>query len=229
MRARNLLLLLLVAAGVGAIIGIGCTGATPPPAPAAGAEIALPAPKTTGNVSVEQALARRRSVRQFSAKDLTLAQIGQLAWAAQGITDARTGHRTAPSAVAMYPLQVYLFTSGGVFRYLPQGHKLLQLSKEDKRTALSLAAMGQAPVRNAPLDLVFTGSFDRMRSSFGAKADGWVYIEAGHAGENVHLQAVAMGLGSVTVGGVNPTEVAKVLGDPAGETVLYAIPIGYPG
>jgi SagB-type dehydrogenase family enzyme len=213
------------------LLATSCPAAAQPVSPAVN-EIALPAPHTTGRISVEQALATRRSIRQFASKDLTLEQIGQLAWAAQGITDPQTGHRTAPSAVAMYPLTIYLFTKDGVFRYLPQGHKLLQVFAEDKRGVLAATSAfgpnssGQPSVRNAPLVMVICANAGKMLR-FAANAEKWIDIEAGHAGENVHLQAVAMGLGSVTVGGINPAEAIKVLGSPANEAVIYAIPIGY--
>jgi SagB-type dehydrogenase family enzyme len=190
---------------------------------AAPVEIALPAPDTIGKVPVEQALAKRRSVRQFAPEDLTLSQIGQLCWAAQGITEPTHGLRTAPSAMAAYPLDLYVVKSDGVFRYLPQGHKLIKLSGEDKRAAIST----QASVGAAPVVFVMVGVMSRT-ARFGPRAERFVAIEAGHVGQNLHLQAVALGLGSVSVGGFQDADVVKALDLPEGQTPFYVIPVGKP-
>jgi SagB-type dehydrogenase family enzyme len=187
-------------------------------------EIALPPPATAGKMSVEEALSKRRSVRKFSARDLTIEQIGQLAWAAQGITDQARGFRTAPSAVATYPLEIYLVKRDGIFRYIPRGHKLLRLATEDRRAELC----GQASVREAPVDIVITGALQRATERFRARAERFVSLEAGHVAQNILLQAVALGLGSVPVGGYDERAVANVLKLPAGETALYIIPVGHP-
>jgi SagB-type dehydrogenase family enzyme len=193
-----------------------------------GNEVALPAPATTGRMSVEQALALRRSVRQFAAKELTIQQISQLAWAAQGITDPQRGFRTAPSAGALYPLEVYLVKRDGAFHYLPRGHKLAQRSPKDLRAPLAQAALGQSAVGEAPLDIVITAVYERTRVKYGARAERYVHIEAGHVGQNIHLQAVALGLRSVSIGAFDDDQVAKLLGLPAEERPLYIIPVGYP-
>jgi len=223
MNVRSLSLICVAALFTAAVFGV---GHAQPGSDASGtaANIVLPAPKTVGTVSVEQALAQRRSVRSFAAKELTLDQIGQLAWAAQGITEPKRGLRTAPSAGAIYPLEVYLAKSDGVFRYLPQGHQLQQVTNVDKRSELS----PQASVRNAPVDFVIAGNFERMRAKFGANTDRFVYIEAGHVGQNIHLQAVALGLASVSVGGFDPAAATQALNLPTDETVIYIIPVGYP-
>jgi len=187
-------------------------------------EIVLPAPSTVGKMSVEEALAKRRSVRRFSAGDLTIEQVGQLAWAAQGITDQARGLRTAPSAVASYPLELYLVKRDGVFRYIPRGHKLVRLAPEDRRAELS----GQATVRNAPLDIVITAALQRTKERFGVRAERFATLEAGHVAQNILLQAVALGLGSVPVGGFEDQTLANILKLAAGETPLYIIPVGRP-
>jgi len=193
----------------------------------AGAELLLPQPRLKGPVSVEEALARRRSVRQFAGKDLTIQQVSQLAWAAQGITEPQRGLRTAPSAGALYPLELYFVKRDGAFHYIPQGHKLIQLSDQDLRSALSQAALGQSPVRDAPLVIVIAAVYERTRVKYGARAERYVHIEAGHVGQNIHLQAVAFGLGSVSMGAFEDAAVARVLGLPADQTPIYIIPVGY--
>jgi len=224
MKTRTLLLSVLSLTLLGTVVGVGCAQvATEQPEAAQAAEVSLPAPSLTGKVSVEETLAKRRSVRSFTAQDLTLQQIGQLAWAAQGITGSG-GRRTAPSAMALYPLQLYLAQRDGVFRYLPEGHKLVKVSGRDVRAALST----QASVQGAPLDFVIVGDFAKARARFGERAERFVSLEAGHVAQNIHLQAVALGLGSVPVGGYKDEDVTQALGLAAQETPLYIIPVGHP-
>ncbi len=209
-----------------ALIGLGCGH----PADSSGVvpEVSLPAPATVGSMSVEEALAKRRSVRQFAAKDLTIEQIGQLAWAAQGITDPSRGLRTAPSAGATYPLELYVVKADGLFHYLPKGHKLERLSPEDLRPGLSGTALDQGSVRQAAVDFVITAVYARTRARYGDRAERYVHMEVGHAAENLHLQAVALGLASVPVGAFDDEAVARVLSLPADQAPLYIIPVGYP-
>ena len=228
MKVKLLCLSALLAGGLCLPGTVGCGQSMPSEGGPAATALSLPPPATAGRMSVEEALAKRRSVRQFRNRDLTIEQIGQLAWAAQGITKPDTGFRTAPSAGATYPLELYLFTKDGIFHYLPKGHKLAKLSGEDKRGELARAAFGQGSVGGAPLDFVITGVYERTRSRYGDRAELYVHLEAGHVAQNIHLQAVALGLGSVPVGAYKDDAVAKVLGLSADETPLYIIPVGYP-
>jgi SagB-type dehydrogenase family enzyme len=218
--------LISLTACVGALIALGCGR----PAASSGAptETALPAPTTVGKMSLEEALAKRRSVRQFAAKDLTIEQVGQLAWAAQGITAASRGLRTAPSAGATYPLELYIVKADGVFHYLPQGHRLARLSSQDLRPGLSEAALGQGSVRQAGADFVIAAVYERTRARYGDRAERYVHMEVGHAAQNLHLQAVALGLASVPVGAFDDQAVAKALSLPADQAPLYIIPVGHP-
>ena len=150
MKANPLLLTVLIGACLAIPGQLGCGRNARSPVAPAGSEMALPQPKTTGRMSVEEALTLRRSVREFDARDLTAAQVSQLAWAAQGITDREQGFRTAPSAGALYPLEVYLVKRDGVFRYVPRGHTLVQRSQKDLRDPLSRAALRQSSVGEAP-------------------------------------------------------------------------------
>jgi SagB-type dehydrogenase family enzyme len=223
MKSRRLLSSILLAMLIGAVARIGCAQpATSDVNAAQAVEIPLPAPSLTGKVSVEEALAKRRSIRSFTQQDLSLEQIGQLAWAAQGITDPQ-GHRTAPSAIAVYPLELYLVKGDGVFRYVPEGHKLAKLSSSDVRAQLC----GQASVREAPLDFVIVGDSGKA-ARFGGRAERFMSIEAGHVAQNIHLEAVALGLGSVSVGGYKDEDVTKALALTPQDIPLYIIPVGYP-
>jgi SagB-type dehydrogenase family enzyme len=224
MKMRLLILCVIVAAGFALPGTVGC-GQT---ASGGGPEVSLPPPTTAGGMGVAEAIAKRRSVRQFTQEALTMEEVSQLAWAAQGITEPEKGLRAAPSAGALYPLELYLFTKDGVFHYLPKGHKLVQLSAKDKRGELSAAALGQSCVRQAALAFAVTGVFGRTEAKYGKRSSQYVYMEAGHAAQNIHLQAVALGLGSVPVGALQEKAVADILGLSSEETPLYIIPVGHP-
>ncbi len=214
-----------VALAVAATALLGCAAET---SPQRSAEVAfsLPAPRTAGTLSVEGALAARRSVRAITPDPLAHADIGQLLWAAQGITEPALGHRTSPSAGALYPLEVYAVTAEGVFHYLPQGHQMERVLAGDLRAELATAALGQAVVAAAGVDLVVTGVVSRTRQKYGDRAERFVFMEAGHAAENVLLQATAMGLGAVSIGGFSDDSVDALLALPDGEKALYILAVG---
>ena len=201
-------------------------GEVSPRAAPTGSTIELPAPRTDGDLSLEETLAARRSIRDFTPEELTLEEISQLLWAAQGIT-ASWGGRTAPSAGALYPLEVYVATSDGLSRYLPEGHRAESISTADVREALAEAALGQAAVADAPAVFVITAVPARTEAKYGGRAERYVHMEAGHVAQNVLLQAVALGLAGVPMGAFADEEVARVLGLPPGEVPLYLIPLGH--
>ncbi len=185
----------------------------------------LPGPKKRGTLSLEEALARRRSERSFARRTLDREQIAQLLWAAQGVTEGRL--RTAPSAGALYPLEVYLVTGDGIYHYLPQSHELEHIAEGDFLPQLSRAALGQEYVREAPVSVVIAAVYQRAEGRYGERAARYVCIEAGHVAQNVHLQAVAMGLASVPVGAFDDRQVHRVLSLPQNQMPLYIIPVGY--
>lgn len=190
-------------------------------------EIALPAPTLRGEMSLEETLALRHSVRSFTAESLTLAEIGQLLWAAQGIT-RDWGGRTAPSAGALYPLEVYVATADGLYHYVPQGHKVRVESTADLRQALWRAGLKQSAIRQAPVVFVITAVYARTEGKYGARAERYVELEAGHAAQNLLLQAVALGLGGVPIGAFHDDQVQSALSLPTDHAPLYLIPIGRP-
>ncbi len=191
----------------------------------------LPEPRYDGDVSVEEALLKRRSVREYATGYLTLQEVSQLLWAAQGITDPR-GLRTAPSAGALYPLEVYLVVGGvenlapGVYKYIPDGHEILRILDGDKRAELADAALGQASVREAAVDIVITAVYERTTVKYGERGVRYVHLEAGHAAQNICLEATALNLGLVTVGAFYDEQVQTVLSLPENEQPLYIIPVG---
>jgi len=190
--------------------------------------VALPAAAKSSKVSLEDALAVRRSLRDFQPQPLTAEQLGQLCWSAQGISDPARGYRTCPSAGALYPLELYVVTAEGVDHYLPASHALERLADGDLRSALMGAALGQRCVGRAPATFVIAADVSRTERKYGRRARRYVLMEVGHAGQNLLLQATALGLGAVPVGAFEDQAVADLLPLPASQEVLYLIPVGVP-
>lgn len=186
----------------------------------------LPPARKQGTVAVEKAIAERRSVRSFTDSPLSMEEVSQLLWAAQGITEPGRGLRAVPSAGATYPLETYLITSDGVFSYLPDTHVLRKVKEGDVRQSLSKAALGQECVRQAPATFVFAALQARTTGRYGERGIMYIHMEAGHAAQNIHLQAVALGLGSVPVGAFDEKAAAVALGVPEGQVILYMVPVG---
>jgi len=190
-----------------------------------GDRVPLPEARRDGAEAVEKLLARRRSVRRYRPDPLSLADIAQLLWSAQGIT-ADGGLRAAPSAGARYPLELYLACAEGLFRYLPAEHGLEKTWAEDVRPALCAAAFGQSFVGEAPVSLLFAAVYARTTRRYHERGVRYVHIDVGHAAENVHLQAEALGLASVPVGAFDDAAVAAAAHLPKEHEPLYVIPVG---
>ncbi|HVN19282.1 MAG TPA: SagB/ThcOx family dehydrogenase [Dongiaceae bacterium] len=199
--------------------------------PAEQASISLPRPKKAGSVSVEAALGARRSVRGYAEQPLTLAEIGQLLWAAQGVT-SDDGKRTAPSAMHRYPLEIAVVAQNvdglpsGAYRYVPAKHSLEPLVVVKPGTPLLASSTTQTQVHSAPAVFVISAVYERMGS--GAKNHTWTDYEAGLASENLLLEAVALGLGAVVTGGIEPASVKEAVKLMGGEEVIVVIPVGHP-
>ena len=193
--------------------------------------IKLPEPRYRSDVSVEQALKERRSVRSYNDEPLTLEQVSQILWAAQGITDKR-GFRTAPSGGALYPLDLYVVVGNvngldeGIYKYQPGGHSLVMVQKGDKRAELCDATYNQLFVKDAAVDLVFFSVYERITKKYGERGVRYAHIEVGHAAQNVYLQAVALNLDTVVVGAFRDDEVKKVISGEENEDPLYIMPLG---
>jgi SagB-type dehydrogenase family enzyme len=149
-------------------------------------------------------------------------------WAGQGITDRTQGFRTAPSAGATYPLEIYLVTHDGLFHYAAPDHRLEQLGSEDLRRPLAKAAADQDWIAEAALNVVIACVRDRTRAKYGDRAERYIQFEAGHAAQNILLQAAAMGLGGVPVGAIYEDQIKELLGLPEKEEPLYLLAIGHP-
>ena len=213
-----------------------------------GERIKHPEPIYKSNISVEEALSKRRSIRTYSDENLTIEEVSQLLWAAHGITSPRGG-RTAPSADALYPLELYLIVGDvdgfdkGVYKYRPEEHELEKVGDGDKRGELAEAAVGpnQEHVRDAAIDIVFTAVYERTTGKYktpvyeertGAsylRGIRYVHMEAGHAAQNVYLQAVSSGLGTFVIGAFIDSEVKKIVNAEEQEEPLYIMPVGRKG
>ena len=195
-----------------------------------GDEVVLPAPSVTGTTSLEKLLAQRRSVRAYNNAPLTVKEIGQLSWAAQGITDAR-GYRTAPSAGALYPLELYVVAgnvtglAAGVYRYHPQSHALVPTAAGDRRNTLAEAAHSQTWIMDAAVIFVFTADYQRTTQKYGRRGRRYVEIEAGHAVQNLFLQAESLKLGTVVVGAFTDDTVARIMHLPDNARPLLLMPV----
>ncbi len=173
----------------------------------------------------------RRSVREYADLPLSLEEVSQLLWAAQGIT-SDWGGRTAPSAGALYPLEVYLVVGSvdnlgvGVYKYQPQEHALVRVGDGDVRAELASAALRQSFVAEAAVDIVIGAVYERTTRKYGDRGVRYVHMEAGHAAQNIYLEVVALDLGTVTIGAFSDELVMDILDMPESEVPLYIMPVG---
>jgi len=205
--------------------------------------IYLPTPQLDGSVSVEKALYNRRSQRDFQNMEISLEQLSQILWAAYGITLSRTdfeflrgGLRTAPSAGGLYPLEIYVAVGkvegfeSGLYKYIAQGHKIVQISNEDIRAKLCSASYGQKMIEEAPASIIFTAIFGRTTNKYKERGrERYVCMDLGHSAQNVYLQAEALGLGTCAIGAFSDEHIAKIMQLPKEEEPLYIMPIGHYG
>lgn len=209
---------------------VSCLPRVSMPAPTPIATVKLPEPRLESEVSLEEALLKRRSEREYADSPLTLENISQLLWSAQGITDPR-GFRTAPSAGGLYPLELYLVVgnvenlSVGVYKYKPDTHELVKISDSDVREQLAIAS-GQSWVKEGAVNIVIAAVYERTTQKYGDKGIRYVHMEAGHAAQNIYLQATVLDLGMVTVGGYLDDVVKVIMMMPENEEPLYLIPVG---
>ncbi|MBS3767858.1 MAG: SagB/ThcOx family dehydrogenase [Candidatus Cloacimonetes bacterium] len=206
-------------------------------------EIKLSEPSYDSKTSVEEALKNRRSVREYKDTELKLKQMSQILWSAYGITKPmpnapeflRGGFKTAPSAGALYPLEIYLITDNvdglmaGIYKYIPQGHKLILVKQGEYKTQLVQAAYGQDWIKQAPAILVYTAVYDRTTDKYGERGrNRYVGIDLGHSGQNVYLQCESLGLATCAVGAFDDEMVQNIVDAHKDETALYIMPLGEP-
>lgn len=232
---RGLLLILVALGALSGIYGYLATTIKPEAEKRpTGPVIRLQSPKTTGTMPVEEALAKRRSIRKYTGKPLTLEEVSQLMWAAQGITLREWGFRTAPSAGGTYPLEVYMVVKrdgvdgleAGVYHYDPKEHTLVRVASGDFSEELMAAAVDQLWVAEAAINLVITAIFHRTTDRYGARGEHYVWQESGHVGQNIYLQAMTLKLGTVVIGAFHDEQVQRIVAVPEEERPLYVIPVG---
>lgn len=195
----------------------------------------LPRPHHKGGISAEEVIKRRRTVRSFSSRPIKLEDLSQLLYAAQGITEDHGFRRTAPSGGALYPLDVYTVVGekgvkgleAGVYLYKPSGHRIEHVATGDKKEQLAKASLYQMWMATPPLNLVITAEYSRICSKYGDRGIRYAMIEAGHVGQNIFLQAEALGLKAGIVGAFDDMKVINVLGIPKKHEPLLIMPVGY--
>jgi SagB-type dehydrogenase family enzyme len=193
---------------------------------ATGVNIKLSPPVLDGTLSVEKALSERRSVRAYKGGPLSPAEISQILWAAQGITEPAKGLRTAPSPRGAFLLEVYLIAANvtglpaGLYQYQPRGHELIKVAEGDKKGDLFKVA-AQPAINSAPALLIIAGAQERSAAN-----PSWIYLEAGHAAQNVYLQAASLKLDTVSIAGFKPEDVKRALALPEKEQPIYIMPLG---
>lgn len=194
----------------------------------------LPKPKTDGSMSVEEAIWKRRSVREYRREPITLGQLSQILWAAQGVTDPRSGYRAAPSPGAKQTLELYVFTRkegitglpAGVYHYEPAAHSITRVKTGDLTLSLQSAAGGQEQIGQAAATIALTGVFGRATAKYGERGIQYALQESGSAGENVYIEATALGLGTVMMGAFNDDQVGQLIGTANGEKPLLLMSLG---
>jgi SagB-type dehydrogenase family enzyme len=192
--------------------------------------IQLPEPERKGKLSFEETINQRRSVREYKDEPLTLSEVSQLLWSAQGLN--AKGSRVVPSAGALYPLEIYLVVKNveglpsGVYHYLPNSHSLEIYLHNDIIERLTEAALEQEMIREAAVNIIISGIFERTAVKYGERAVQYVYQESGHVSQNIYLECESLGLGTVSVGGFDQKAVDQLLGFPEGQMTLYIMPVG---
>jgi SagB-type dehydrogenase family enzyme len=192
----------------------------------------LPKPRFDSDTSIEQTLLKRRSIRDYTGESLTFNEVSQLLWAAQAITGTKYSFRTAPSAGALYPLETYVVVGDvenlaqGAYRYVPEHHQVIKVIDGDMRKELAVAALGQEWVREGAVNIIFTSIYERTTQKYGDRGIRYVHMEVGHAAQNIYLQAVALGLGTVVIGAFDDDYVKEIINLPETEQPLYIMPVG---
>jgi SagB-type dehydrogenase family enzyme len=230
---------------IGWLKGIALVGLTPPwfrgwtfapnKHPREEALIKLPLPTWHGTVSVEQAIKQRRTVRSFASRALTVGQLSQLLGSAGGITETNGYKRAAPSAGALYPMDLYVVVGqnrlppidAGVYRYVPGQHQLSEVLKGDLRSSIAMAALSQMWMAEAPLIMVITAEYRRAAVKYGQRGMRYALIEAGHMGQNIFLQAQALGLEAGIVGAFHEAELIDAVHIPSAHEPILLMPVGY--
>ena len=223
---RNLIIIIAISALSAAIsISAEPNAATQQPAVRT---VPLPHPQTAGEFSIEQILAAGRKVNQFTQETITIDKISQMLWAGQGIIDPNSGQRAIPSFAATEPMQLYVIIRGGIYFYDSEKHGLTKIYDGDIRGKLAAAAYKNSILEKAPCSIVITGTTQELVKLYSAQAKQYLYLEAGHIGQNIQLQGIALGIACVPVGNFDEVKVRQLWKIPAGQVPIYIIAAGYP-
>ena len=195
----------------------------------------LKQPVLDGSISLEKAIKQRRTIRSFGYQPITFQQLSQILWAAQGITGVSDFGRAAPSAGALYPLDVYTVVGknsietldSGVYHYNPRGHSIRKVADEDRRKDIAIASLRQMWMGEAPVLIVLTAEYHRINIKYGNRGIRYAHMEVGHVGQNIFLQCQALGLSAGIVGAFHDREVAKILRANKDHEPLIIIPVGW--
>ena len=199
-------------------------------------QIYLPPPILEGSMSLEEAIARRRSIRRFTSETISQSQLSQILWATQGISDTSLKLRTVPSAGATYPLEIFVVCGkncieeigDGIYHYNTDSHSLILHHKGDVRFELARVALDEETIYQAPVDIIICALYQRTTLGYGSRGERYVHIEVGHAGQNIYLQATALGLATVAIGAFHDEQVREVLRLDKQYKPSYIMPIGKP-
>ncbi len=205
------------------------------------ATIELPEPVLSSDFSIEKVLHERRSVRSYTDQPVTLEEVSQLLWSAYGITYTREGlpdfirggFKTAPSAGARYPLEIYLVAGNvkgllpGIYWYVPEGHVIHRLADGDIRADLQAACLSQKFAGDAPISIVWSAVYERCTENYGERGqERYVCMDLGHSAQNVYLQCGSLGLGTCAIGAFSDDALKKLIGMTEAEAPLYVMPVG---
>lgn len=226
---------LLILIGIGGLIMLSMMEPSSCAERPGGVRIPLPSPEKGGTMTLEDAIAARRSHREFSSNPLSLEVLSRLLWSMQGITDS-SGKRAAPSAGATYPIRIYTVVgertcgnlSAGVYLYIPNGHLLERQGEGDRRRMIATASLEQMWMAPAPVIFVLVANYERTTNRYGERGIRYVWMEAGHIGQNLHLQTEALQLGTCMVGAFDDNAISRILKLPAQNEPLYILPVGEP-
>ncbi len=200
-------------------------------------KIVLPPPQLGRDISLDEALRRRRSIRSFSQQAVSKGELAYLLWASTGIQRSERGHefRTAPSAGALYPIETYLVASRvedvpeGVYHYSVKSHLLEELRLGDFRIEATSAALGQKMCMQAAAIFIWTAIFYRSKWKYEQRAYRYIYLDAGHLAQNLALSTTGIGLGSCQVGALYDDELNRIIDvDGIDESAIYMSVIGHP-
>ncbi len=187
-------------------------------------------------MSLEEAIARRKSIRRFTPEPLSQLELSQILWAVQGISDSAKRRRSIPSAGATYPLETFVVcgqncveeVGEGVYHYHADGHSLTWHHRGDVRFELAEFALDQEFIYQAPVDIVICALYERTTRYYGQRGERYVHMEVGHSGQNLYLQATALGLATVAIGAFHDEAVREVLRLEEQYHPLYIMPVGRP-